>query len=137
MSFLFDSSAIVNIVKRRRARYLAGCTLDLAFYEIINSIWKEAFLIKALPEDAALALLKEAVEAWRILPKLVVNELKVIENARSHMIPAYDAAYLTAATENGLILVTDDSKLKSISNGISTQEYIGIWERRQLAGSRS
>ncbi|MGC9021377.1 MAG: type II toxin-antitoxin system VapC family toxin [Candidatus Methanodesulfokora sp.] len=128
MSFLFDSSAIINIVRRRKARYLAGHTLDLAFYEILNAVWKEAFLLKSLPESIAIELMKEAVTAWRILPKVDVDEIEVFEKAKEHMIPAYDAAYMTAALKNGLVLVTDDSRLRSISKGISSQEYIKIYE---------
>ena len=128
MSFLFDSSAIVNIVRRRRARYLAGYTLDLAFYEILNAAWKEAFLVKSLPENVAVELMKEAIAAWRILPKVAVDEVEVFNKAKEHMISAYDAAYMTAALGNGLVLVTDDSRLRSISKGISSQEYIRAHE---------
>ena len=124
MSYLFDSSALLNIVKRRKARTLAGHTIYLAFYEIVNAVWKETFLVRSLPEETALELLRNAITAWRTLPKVEVEETEVFAKAKEYMVTAYDAAYLAAALKNNFVLVTDDSKLRSIERGISSQDYI-------------
>lgn len=124
MSFLFDSSAILNIVKKGKARLLDGYTISLAFYEILNAIWKETKLLASISEDNASLLLKGAITAWRVLPKIEVDGLEVFKTSLKYGLTVYDASYLTAARIRGLTLVTDDRKLRSVANGISSEQYL-------------
>jgi predicted nucleic acid-binding protein len=56
--YLFDASAIVNLVKKGYLKPLAeGATLDLAIYEALNAVWKEHYLIRHLDEETAKKLL--------------------------------------------------------------------------------
>jgi len=53
--YLFDASSIVNLVKRGITKILAeGKTLDLAYYESLNAIWKEHALLRRIDEETAL-----------------------------------------------------------------------------------
>jgi predicted nucleic acid-binding protein len=49
--YLFDASAIVNIVKREYLKpFIKGVTLDLAVYEFLNAILKEYLLLRRLDD---------------------------------------------------------------------------------------
>lgn len=123
MSFLFDSSAILNVVRRRKASLLKGYTIDLAFYEILNAVWKETKLLNRISMDTAMLLLKGAVTAWKVLPKVEVDYEEVFRIAVELDLTAYDSSYLVAARKLGLTLVTDDQKLLKVS-GISSRQYL-------------
>ena len=41
MQYLYDASAILNVVKKGKLRvFLEGCTLDLAIYEVANAVFR-------------------------------------------------------------------------------------------------
>ncbi len=124
MSYLFDASAIINLVKKRCARLLAlGYTIELALYELTNAIWKECALVGALTQDEAIRLLRNCVKAAKAIPKIDVDEVQVFELALTNKMTAYDASYLYASRKGKLVLVTDDKTLKSASNGITSEEF--------------
>jgi len=53
--YLFDSSAIINLVKKGTVKPFAhGVTLDLTLYEVLNAIWKEHLLLKRFDKETAL-----------------------------------------------------------------------------------
>jgi predicted nucleic acid-binding protein len=115
ISYLFDASSIVNLVKRGLVRPLAnGVTIDLVLYEALNAIWKEYKLIGGIDGDTALEYVDiisgvfEAVEAL----SLRGSEREVFELAAREGLTVYDASYLYAAMKDGLTLVTDDQNLK-------------------------
>ena len=40
--YIYDASAIVNLIKKGVVRVFArGYTIDLAYYESLNAVWKE------------------------------------------------------------------------------------------------
>ena len=124
MSYLFDSRAIINLVKKRSARLLAyGYTIELAFYELTNAIWKECALLNTLKHEEATKLLTNCLRAAKAIPKIDVDELQVFKLSLNNNISAYDASYLYASRKEDLTLVTDDKKLKSVSNGITSEEF--------------
>ncbi len=44
---LFDASAIINLCgKKKLDKLLEGWTLNLAFYEIVNAVWKQVYIYK-------------------------------------------------------------------------------------------
>ncbi len=114
MRFLFDASAIINLIRKGDLRVLSeGCTLDLALYESLNALWKEHSLLKRMSRDLVaeyvdiLLGIFEAIEV-RTIAGL---ERRVLENAIRYDLTVYDSSYLTYAIENGLAMVTDDVKL--------------------------
>ncbi|MDK2384140.1 MAG: type II toxin-antitoxin system VapC family toxin [Candidatus Korarchaeota archaeon] len=114
MRFLFDASAIINLIRKGDLRVLSeGCTLDLALYESLNALWKEHSLLKRMSRDLVaeyvdiLLGIFEAIEV-RTIAGL---ERRVLENAIRYDLTVYDSSYFTYAIENGLAMVTDDVKL--------------------------
>ncbi|MEM3974717.1 MAG: DNA-binding protein, partial [Ignisphaera sp.] len=52
--YLYDASAILNLVKRGELRvFLGGHTLDLAIYEVANAVWKECYLLGKIKIETA------------------------------------------------------------------------------------
>jgi predicted nucleic acid-binding protein len=115
MSYLFDSSAIINLSSEKKAeKLLKGATMSLAFYEVGNAIWKQVHLRGSLTKEegskalTALArLLKQMKEAS------VKYEAAALIIAVEEGLTYYDASYIQAAIDNALILVTDDAELLS------------------------
>ena len=115
MSYLFDSSAIINLSSKKKAeKLLKGATMSLAFYEVGNAIWKQVHLRGSLTKEegskalTALArLLKQMKEAS------VKYEAAALIIAVEEGLTYYDASYIQAAIDNALILVTDDAELLS------------------------
>lgn len=113
--YLFDTSAIVNLVKKGVIRPLAdGVTLDLAFYEALNAVWKEHRLLKKLDEDVALAFVGVIGRVFEVMKVLSIKGLErdVFKFAIREGLTIYDAAYAYAAMKNGFTFVTDDDGLK-------------------------
>ena len=116
MSYLFDASSIMNIIrylKKDAAKVLRdNYVLDLTVYEVGNSIWKEAVLLKHLMESDALTMYKDMLKIFSHMniikpkdPELVLGLAIKIKSTY------YDAAYVVTASEEGLTLVTDDKRL--------------------------
>ena len=110
---LFDASAIMNLSRNdRSAALLEGNTIDLAFYEIGNSIRRKVCVEKALTmEEGTLALdsLTNVMTAMGIAER--VNHATVLQTASRESLTFYDASYLCAAEATNEELVTDDKHL--------------------------
>ena len=116
MSYLFDASSIMNIIRHLRrdaAKVLSNNYVpDLTIYEVGNTIWKETILLKYLVESNALTMYKDMLKIFSHMniikpknPELVLNLAIKIKSTY------YDAAYVTTASEEDLTLVTDDKRL--------------------------
>jgi predicted nucleic acid-binding protein len=116
MRLLFDSSALLNIIRvRKQDAYglLKGnLTLSLAKYEIGNALWKEALLLGRIS-------LEEALEALSLLDR-VLEIMEMVYPKRSDLtfrlafdlqVTYYDASYVVASVENDAKLITSDVKL--------------------------
>jgi predicted nucleic acid-binding protein len=116
MRLLFDSSALLNIIRvRKQDAYglLKGnLTLSLAKYEIGNALWKEALLLGRIS-------LEEALEALSLLDR-VLEIMEMVYPKRSDLtfrlafdlqVTYYDASYVVASIENDAKLITSDVKL--------------------------
>ncbi|MDH5810966.1 MAG: type II toxin-antitoxin system VapC family toxin [Candidatus Methanomethyliaceae archaeon] len=132
MTYLFDASAIVNLVKKGRLLILSkGSTLELALYESLNAILKEYVLLKKLDHESAVDFVKILSEIFGNIKTESIRglETEVFNLAAKFGLTIYDASYLLAALNNNLTLVTDDSKLRSALKEIlpvkSTEEVIG------------
>ncbi|MEM0038687.1 MAG: type II toxin-antitoxin system VapC family toxin [Zestosphaera sp.] len=109
--YLYDASAILNLVKRRKVRvFVKGCTTDLAIYETINAVWEECYLLKRIRVETAYGLVELLSKIFNILDLHTVGspEKDVLEIAMKEGISIYDASYIYIATQNKLTLVTDD-----------------------------
>lgn len=110
---IFDSSAIVNLCREKRINeLLEGWTINLAFYEMGNAVWKQAYVYKTLSINEANIILDAFMEVFMKLKKPEKeNSLEILKIAVKEGLTYYDAAYIQAAVENNLTLVTDDEQL--------------------------
>ncbi len=114
MRYLFDSSSIVNLIKKGDLRILnEGCTLDLALYESLNALWKEHFLLRRISRDLVNEYVEILLGIFDVIEVRTIDDLevKVFANAVKYGLTIYDSSYFTYASENGLTLVTDDERL--------------------------
>ena len=123
MNFLFDSSALLNIIRSYKDSAIKvlkdNAIIQLTFYEIGNAIWKELFLIKSISFEEALFLLKliEKLSNYLILLENPDSSI-ILETAYKLGTTFYDSSYIVAAIEKDLTLITDDKKLiRKIKNG--------------------
>jgi len=114
---LFDASAILNLFRNdEAAALLQGHTIDLAFYEVGNSIRRKVSVEKALTlEEGALALdsLTKVMDAMGLVQR--ANHRDVLETAAQGQLTFYDASYLCAAEGAKTTLVTDDKHLFDVA----------------------
>ena len=114
---LFDSSAIINLCGEKKIdKLLDGWTLNLAFYELGNAVWKQVYVHKTITVNEANTLLDPLIEVFRKLRKPETEDaFETLKIAVKESLTYYDASYINAATENGLTLVTDDEQLYKMS----------------------
>jgi len=124
--YLLDSNAIIITLKRLQeeaVRALDGkATLNLAYYEIGNIIWKECALAGLInPKEAV----SRAIDLAQILEIMKIEEInsaeemsEAIKIAVEQKLTFYDASYLQAAKNKGYILITEDRKLLKKSENI-------------------
>jgi len=128
MKYLLDTSTIAVLLARYKEKaldILKKCaTLDLAFYELGNIIWKEYALFKRITLEEALS---RASEAYTIIQTMKVYSITKPEEYREIMSTAvtlkitfYDSAFLTISKINNFKLVTQDRELleKAPNTGI-------------------
>jgi len=110
---IFDSSSIISICGERKIdKLLGGWTLNLAFYELGNAVWKQVFLHKTITINEANTVLDPLTEVFTKLKKPKTEDaLDILKIAVKETLTYYDAAYIQAAVKNNLTLVTDDEKL--------------------------
>ncbi|MEM3403015.1 MAG: type II toxin-antitoxin system VapC family toxin [Nitrososphaeria archaeon] len=114
---LFDSSTIINLCGEKKIEKLfEGWTLNLAFYELGNAVWKQVHVYKAITDDEANTVLDPLIEIFRKLKKPEAEDaFEILKIALKESISFYDASYVYAAKENDLTLVTDDKQLYKVS----------------------
>lgn len=89
----------------------------MAFYELGNALWKQVHIHKIITSDEANTVLGLLTEIFEKLKKPETEEaLEILKIAIKESLTYYDAAYIQAATENGLTLVTDDKLLHTTSS---------------------
>ena len=114
---LFDASALAAIALKeegweRLLELLPSKTLDLAFVESYNVVWKHSKVLKNLSEREEVLALKALDELEGLTEQLLAKEYlkKAYEIAKSFKVTVYDSVYVAACEEEGLRLVTRDSK---------------------------
>ena len=118
MKHLFDSSSIINLCSERKIeRLLEGCTLNLAFYELGNAVWKQVHLHKALTQEEGSEALAALTEVYGQMRELQVEDASsILKIAVEEGLTYYDASYIHAAIKNDAVLVTDDKKLQTAAS---------------------
>ena len=113
---LFDSSAIINLCGEKEVdKLLEGWTLHLAFYELGNAVWKQAHIHKTITVNEANIVLDSLTAVFKKLKKPEMGDpLEILKIAIDEGLTYYDAAYIRAAVENALTLVTNDKQLYKI-----------------------
>ncbi len=114
MKYLFDSSAIFRAIKENKIETLAGnYTLELARYELGNTIWKDCTLQAKISEQEAKTLTQAVKHTLNLMNVLEIagSEEEILDTAIQLKITFYDAAYAQLAKEKELHLITEDTRL--------------------------
>lgn len=128
MKYLLDSSAIILILKWLKEKSIEAlegqATLNLAYYEINNVIWKQYMIEGSIDLKEAINMAREIAE---ILGIMNIEELKSAEEIGEAMkyaieqkLTFYDASYLQKAKNKNYILITEDKEL------LKKSEKIGV-----------
>ncbi len=132
--FLFDTSSIFTLVERGSLDLiLGGSTLELAFYEAVNAVWKQHYLLRRIDAQQALDyidLLKMVFTALDIRT-IRGEEDEVLQLAVREGLTAYDASYLHVALRDGLALVTQDRELAE-----KARRHVEVLEVKELEHRR-
>ncbi|MEM0044604.1 MAG: type II toxin-antitoxin system VapC family toxin [Sulfolobales archaeon] len=129
--YLYDASAILNLVKRGELRvFLGGHTLDLAIYEVANAVWKECYLLGKIKIETAYKVIELISGIFNVLNLHSVKgfEKEVMDIAVKEGVTFYDASYMYIAMRNKLTLVTDDRKLMSVA-----RKYVNVVTTSEIA----
>ncbi len=124
MSCILDSSAIFKAVKSDAVEAVAGnYTLELARYELGNTLWKEYELHKRINTEELkrlISLIKRVLGLIELIG-LECREEKILGVAERLKVTFYDASYIFCAQERGIPLITEDENLiKKVRNYIKT-----------------
>jgi len=113
---LFDASSIIYALKLRSLKVLCDNYVQwLTVYDVVNALWKEATLVKAItPQEASkvVKLFTETLEFMKILSPHQYED-EILTMAIELNLTAYGTSYIVLAEKNGLILVTEDKKLRT------------------------
>jgi len=116
LSYLFDSNAIFLAFKRGKEDILIDeYTINLAYFELGNVIWKELFIHKSINKEEAeelINILSDILSLMKIIDMSVLD-IEVLRFAYESGLTYYDASYAYAALSNDLILVTEDKRLRN------------------------
>ncbi len=114
---LFDTSALLNIMIKNGSRVpkllRSQSILDLTMYEAGNVMWKLAYLQKRITPQQACKILESFLllkQNMRVLGTDGMEE-KIKNLSLDTGLTFYDSAYVVAAEQAGLVLVTDDDSL--------------------------
>jgi predicted nucleic acid-binding protein len=127
--YLLDASAFMILIKKANVqstieRLQDSSILDLTYYEVGNTIWKESILTKFLTPDDTNSLQKMA-QAILMKTDRITSEPdsfeKILEIAKIEKLTFYDSSYIHFAKEKGLKLITEDKKLK-----VKAQKHVNV-----------
>ena len=116
MKYLFDASALLNLVRRLGEESLKileeNYILTLTIYEVGNALWRETRLLRRLTIDEAEAIMRAIITLIKFMQVIGPQDpIEVLRISNEVEITFYDAAYIVTALRRGLILVTDDRRL--------------------------
>ena len=116
MKYLFDASALLNLVRRLGEESLKileeNYILTLTIYEVGNALWRETKLLKRLTIDEAEEVMRAIITLIKFMQVIEPQDpIEVLRISNEIETTFYDAAYVVTALRGGLILVTDDKRL--------------------------
>jgi len=129
MKKLFDASAIILLAKNNPQEVAEllknNFILDLTVYEIGNTIWKLNKILKNEGRDIAVEAIKQAQNLLALMDKCENAEtlISIMDNAFQYNLTYYDSAYLTAADDQKLALITEDKKLEKAASNANIHTY--------------
>ncbi len=125
---LFDASALAAIALKEEGwkkllNLLPSKTLDLAFIESYNVVWKHSKVLSDLNEREEAIALKVLDELESLTTQLQAKEYlkKAYEIAKAFRITIYDSLYIAACDEEDLKLVTRDSKQAKVAEELGVE----------------
>jgi len=110
-----DALSLIKALKLKTINILADNYIqELTIYEVLNAIWKEAYLAKSMTIGEAEDLIKIFTEMLEYLEILSIHpyEADALIKAVKLGLTIYDASYFVLAEKYNLILVTEDEKLR-------------------------
>jgi len=119
--YLVDASSLIKALKLKAINILADNYIqELTIYEVLNAIWKEAYLVKSITIGEAQDLIKIFAEMLEYLEILSIHpyEVDALIKAIELGLTIYDASYVILAEKYNLILVTEDEKLREKASEI-------------------
>jgi len=129
-NFLFDASALYKLITiykdyTDKIDYNYIYILDLTFYEIGNAIWKDYYLLKRITDFTETSeVIYEILKELNVIENLSLSFIEIIKIAIEKNLTYYDASYVYASKNFGLILVSEDKDLIKKGNAISVKEFI-------------
>jgi len=127
VSYLFDSSAIFKAIRTNRVDAMLGnYTIELARYELGNTIWKESTLRRRVTEEESKRLIRLVKQVLRVTEMLRTDcqEEEILEMAEKLKLTFYDASYLFHAKDRNLTLITEDeTMIKKASGHVKTARF--------------
>ncbi len=137
-----DSSAIILTLKwleEKSVEALNGqATLNSAYYEINNVIWKQCVIEGSINLQEAISRAREVAQ---ILEIMSIEELRSAEEfgeamkyAIEQKLTFYDASYLQTAKNRNYVLVTEDKELLEKSKNVGVKamtvnEFLNLVKR--------
>jgi len=118
---LFDTSALINVIIKDGSDALKSLKsqsiLDLTVYETGNVIWKLAHVKKDITSQQACKILESFLLLKSHMKTLEITGMEeMIKNLSIDTgMTFYDSAYVIAAKQSGLVLVTDDVSLAKVA----------------------
>jgi len=136
MKFLLDASALVPLLLDYGEKLLDIVdrvllyTVDLTIYEVGNSLWKLAFLLKTIRLDDAIDIMDVLMELIEkeFIKVIYFRELdppRIIKLSTIEGLTFYDSTYIT--DKLNAILTTDDKELRE-----KARKYVEVIAYKQL-----
>ncbi len=102
---------IALLERKELDKLLRGMALTFSLYELGNVLWKQVYLHRTVKLEETRLVLDALTSPHSVMKSADPNTLKTLETAVKEGMTYYDAAYIQAAAEKGLALVTEDKKL--------------------------
>src|SRR5437867_4515694 len=134
MPYLLDASALLNIIISRGQKALdvvrGHFVLDLTSYEAGNTLWRLSVLQNKLTieaVDSTLGVLTKLMEQTKEMNVRNMDLVSIMNVARNERTTFYDSAYIAAAKDRKLTLVTDDGRLSKAAS-----KYVEVRDSSEL-----
>lgn len=125
---LLDSNAIFKLIREtpdKALDKLTMCaTINLAYYELGNALWRESSLLKRISIEEAeksLSLMYLMLSRMKVFEVNDEKGTEILQTAHKCNLTFYDSAYLAEAKRNSKVLVSDDRKLIKAAENLGVQ----------------